>query len=71
MKKLPKLLTQAVLTTVILNSCTKENIVQPDNHGVATVSVNSSMQSSDTTSTESLKKKVTRNKISQKEKVIP
>ena len=68
MKKLPKLLTQAVLTTVILNSCTKENIAQPDNHGVATVSVNSPMQSSDTTGTESLKKKVTRIKYPKKKK---
>jgi len=68
MKKLPKLLTQAVLTTVILNSCTKENIVQPDNHGVATVSVNSSMQSSDTTSTQSLKKKAGAIKYPKKKK---
>jgi len=67
MKKLPKLLTQAVLTTVILNGCTKEKIVQPDNH-IATVTVNPSMQSSDTTSTESLKKKAGAIKYPKKKK---
>lgn len=57
MKKLPKLLTQAVVTTVILNGCTKENITKPDNHNAATVSVNSTMQTSDAPGTETLRKK--------------
>jgi hypothetical protein len=68
MKKLPKLLTQAVVTTVILNGCTKENLTTPNNHHPATVSMNSTVQTSDTTSTESLKKKVTRIKYPKKKK---